>query len=51
MDPVLADRLQFAFTVMFHYLAIPVLSLIALLALWWNARNGGASAAGKIRVE
>ncbi len=26
-------------------LAMPVLSLVALLAFWWNARKGGASAA------
>jgi cytochrome bd ubiquinol oxidase subunit I len=48
VDPVLADRLQFAFTVMFHYLfPIGTMGLAPFVAAytWKAARDGDADAA------
>ncbi len=50
MDPVLADRLQFAFTVMFHYLfPIGTMGLAPFVAAYtWKAAYGGDAEATRI---
>ena len=44
MDVVIADRLQFAFTVMFHYLfpitTIGLVPFVALYTIFWGKKVG-----------
>jgi cytochrome bd ubiquinol oxidase subunit I len=51
VDPVLADRLQFAFTIMFHYLfPIGTMGLAPFVAWYaWRAANGDAASAAASR--